>query len=76
MTRRSFDYTLLVMTVALVLFGIVMVFSASFYSAENSSSTGYNGYYYFWKQILGAGLGLVAMVAMMFFDYHHFQKLR
>jgi|AGTN01.3.fsa_nt_gi cell division protein FtsW len=76
MTRHSFDYTLLVMTIILVLFGIVMVFSASFYSAENSSSTGYNGYYYFWKQVQGAALGLVAMVAMMLFDYHHLKKLR
>jgi cell division protein FtsW len=76
MTKRSFDYTLLVMTIALVLFGIVMVLSASFYSAENSASSGYNGYYYFWKQVQGAALGLFAMVAMMFFDYHHFKKLR
>lgn len=76
MTRRSFDYTLLVMTIVLVLFGIVMVFSASFYSAENSSSTGYNGYFYFWKQVQGALIGLVAMIALMFVDYHIFKKLR
>ena len=76
MTRRSFDYTLLVMTIVLVLFGIVMVFSASFYSAENSSSTGYNGYFYFWKQVQGAIIGLVAMIALMFVDYHIFKKLR
>ncbi len=76
MTKRSFDYTLLVMTIVLVLFGIVMVFSASFYSAENSSSTGYNGYYYFWKQIEGALIGMVAMIGLMFFDYHRFKKLR
>ena len=54
MTKRSFDYTLLVMTIVLVLFGIVMVFSASFYYAENSANTDYNGYYYFWNQITGA----------------------
>lgn len=76
MTKRSFDYTLLVMTIVLVLFGIVMVFSASFYSAENSSSTNYNGYFYFWKQIQGAVLGLFVMIALMFFDYHHLKKLR
>ena len=76
MTRRSFDYTLLVLTIVLVLFGIVMVFSASFYSAENSSSTGYNGYFYFWKQVQGALIGLVAMIALMFVDYHIFKKLR
>ena len=76
MTKHSYDYTLLVMTIVLVLFGVVMVFSASFYSAENSSSTGYNGYFYFWKQIMGVAIGLVAMVACMLIDYHVLIKLR
>jgi len=76
MGRRPFDYTLLVLTIVLVLFGIVMVFSASFYVAENSPSTNYDGYYYFWKQVSGAAIGLVAMIAAMFFDYNKFLKLR
>jgi cell division protein FtsW len=76
MTRRSFDYTLLVLTIVLVLFGIVMVFSASFYAAENNASTNHDGYYYFWKQVSGAAIGLVAMIAAMFFDYNKFLKLR
>jgi cell division protein FtsW len=76
MVKRSFDYTLLVLTIVLVLFGIVMVFSASFYSAENSAYSNYDGYYYFWKQVSGAAIGLVAMIAAMFFDYNRFQKLR
>jgi len=76
MARRSFDYTLLILAMILVLFGIVMVFSASFYSAENSASTNHDGYYYFWKQVSGAAIGLVAMIAAMFFDYNKFLKLR
>ncbi len=76
MVKRSFDYTLLVLTIVLVLFGIVMVFSASFYSAENSRNTNYDGYFYFWKQVSGAAIGLVAMIAAMFFDYNKFMKLR
>ncbi len=76
MTKHSFDYTLLVMTIVLVLFGTVMVFSASFYSAENSSTTGYNGYYYFWKQVQGAVIGLFVMVILMFIDYHKLEKFR
>jgi cell division protein FtsW len=76
MGRRPFDYTLLVLTIVLVLFGVVMVFSASFYVAENSPNTNYNGYYYFWKQVSGAAIGLVAMIAAMFFDYNKFLKLR
>ena len=76
MAKRSFDYTLLVLTIVLVLFGIVMVFSASFYAAENSASTNHDGYYYFWKQVSGVAIGLVAMIAAMFFDYNKFLKLR
>ncbi|MDD5017103.1 MAG: putative peptidoglycan glycosyltransferase FtsW [Eubacteriales bacterium] len=76
MQKRSFDYTLFIVTVILVLFGIVMVFSASFYYAENSANTGYNGYFYFWKQITGAGLGLVAMIAFILFDYNKLKKMR
>ena len=76
MVKRSFDYTLLVLTIVLVLFGIVMVFSASFYSAENSANTNHDGYFYFWKQVSGAAIGLVAMIAAMFFDYNKFSKLR
>ncbi len=76
MVKRSFDYTLLVLSIVLVLFGIVMVFSASFYAAENGANTNHDGYFYFWKQVSGAAIGLVAMIAAMFFDYNRFMKLR
>ena len=76
MVKRSFDYTLLIITIVLVLFGIVMVFSASYYSAENSASTNYDGYFYLWKQVSGAAIGLVLMVAAIFFNYNRLLKLR
>jgi cell division protein FtsW len=76
MRRHSFDYMLLVLTMILVMFGIIMVFSASFYYAENSANTNYDGYYYFWKQVIGAGIGLVAMVLLIFFDFNKLKKLR
>lgn len=76
MARRSFDYPLMIVTLILVLFGTVMVFSASYYYAGHSANTGYNSYYYFWKQVSGAAIGLVAMIAAMFFDYNRFKKLR
>ena len=76
MRRHSFDYMLLVLTMILVLFGIIMVFSASFYYAENSANTDYDGYFYFWRQVSGAGIGLFIMVALMFFDYNKLKKLR
>ncbi|MGE5495029.1 MAG: putative lipid II flippase FtsW [Burkholderiales bacterium] len=76
MARRSFDYSLLIITIILVLFGIVMVFSASYYYAGHSANTNYNEYYYFWKQVSGAAMGAIAMIAAMFFDFNRYKKLR
>ncbi len=76
MRRHSFDYMLLVLTMILVMFGIIMVYSASFYYAENSANAGYNGFFYFWKQVTGAGIGLIAMIVLIFFDFNKLKKLR
>ena len=73
---HSFDYMLLVLTIILVLFGIIMVFSASFYYAANSSNTEYDGYFYFWRQIGGAGIGLAAMIFFIIIDYNKLKKIR
>jgi len=53
-----------------------MVFSASFYQAENSAKYNNDGLYFFKKQILGAVMGLAAMIAGMLFDYHKFEKIK
>lgn len=62
---------LFVATILLVAFGVVMVFSASSYNAELNYG---NKYFYMTKQIVGAILGLMAMVACFFIDYHKYQK--
>lgn len=64
---------MLAVTVALVLTGIVMVYSASSYSAKINYGS---EYYFMFKQILGAVLGFVAMFALSFCDYHVLAKLR
>ena len=76
MAKRSIDYPLLIVTMILVMFGILMVFSASYYYAENSSNAQNDALYYFWKQISGAAMGLVAMIAGILFDYNKYKKLR
>ena len=60
-------------TVLLVAFGEVMVYSASSYNAAVNYST---PYFYMFKQIVGAVLGFAAMFALSFTDYHVLQKLR
>lgn len=76
MTRFKLDRRT-VLTVALVLilvsFGCIMVYSASFYSAEYHYG---NKYFFLFKQIMGVVLGLAAMAFFYFFDYHNLKKLR
>ena len=67
------DIILFVVTALLVGFGILMVYSASMYSAQKNYN---NEYYFMFKQIVGALLGAAAMVALTFFDYHILGKLR
>lgn len=57
----------------LVLFGCLMVYSASFYSAEHHYG---NKYFFLFKQILGVVLGCVVMIIFSFIDYHKLEKYK
>lgn len=76
MAKRSIDYTLLILTFILVLFGVIMVFSASYYYAENNPYAGNDAFYYFWTQLSGAAIGIVILIFAIFFDYNRYKKLR
>ena len=68
-----FDPVLAVAVTGLVLFGIIMVYSASSYNAEVNYG---NEYYYMYKQIIGAILGFSAMFVLSVIDYHILIKFR
>ena len=67
----KFDFILLSVTVLLVAFGVLMVYSASMYSAKINYG---NEYYFMYKQIFGAVIGFVAIIAMSVIDYHLLEK--
>lgn len=67
------DVPLIVVTLALVALGVLMVYSAGSYSGERIYGT---KYYYVYKQLLGAGLGLMSMFMLSRTDYHILKKLR
>lgn len=69
----KFDIPLLIVTVILVIFGIVMVYSASMYSAEVNYG---NKYYFMYKQLIGAVLGFAALFGLTLLDYRFLYKLR
>ncbi len=64
------DYAILVTVLALVVIGLIFVYSASFAVGLEAFS---NANYFVVRQVAAAMLGLVAMLVFMRFDYH---KLR
>ena len=69
---RGIDYSVLIITVLLVAFGLVMVFSASYYRSQLKTN---DGFATFIKQASGAGMGLAGLVFFMLFDYRKMRKL-
>ncbi|MBQ9081284.1 MAG: putative lipid II flippase FtsW [Clostridia bacterium] len=65
-SRSLGDVGLLVLVGAYALFGVIMVYSASSYNARVLYD---DEFYFFKKQLIGYVLGLVAMIAVGFFDY-------
>ncbi len=65
--RSSGDLFLVILVLALCIFGIIMVFSASYYVSINEDG---NPYSYLKKQIIWFCLGLVTMVLFSRIDYH------
>ena len=57
----------------LVIFGCIMVYSASFYSANYHYG---NKYFFLFKQLLGVVLGVFAMITLTFIDYHLLNKCK
>ena len=62
---------IIILVLVLCALGVVMVYSASCYNAEKSlgSST-----YFMTKQLIGFGIGIVAMFILSRVDYHFFAK--
>jgi cell division protein FtsW len=70
--QLGLDVPLLLATVTLTIFGLVMVFSASWdfsYLVHDSNT------YMFRRQALFALLGIISAVAAYFMDYHHWRRL-
>jgi len=69
----TFDWILFFSVIGLVTFGIVMVYSASCYSAQVKYG---DKFYFMYKQIIGAVLGIISMVFISFTDYHVLSKIK
>lgn len=67
------DTPLLIFTLALVIIGVIMMFSASYVFAYSQKG---DSYYYLKRQLVFAIVGVIFMIAFSFFDYKNFTKWR
>ena len=64
---------LFLLVIALTIFGAIMVYSASSYSALKNYG---NQYFFLIKQFVGVFIGTGLMIFFYFFDYHKLKKLK
>lgn len=69
----NIDLTLFTVVMILLIIGLIMMFSASYFWALSEYN---DGYYYLKKQGFFAVLGIVAMVVISKMDYHFFQNTK
>jgi cell division protein FtsW len=69
---RGFDMPLLVSVVALIVFGMMMLFSSSW---DFSLGAYGDAMYMFNRQLMWLGIGVVIAVLFAFFDYHNWRNL-
>jgi cell division protein FtsW len=70
--QRRPDYLLLASTIALLVLGALMVYSASFVVAHNEFN---DDAYFLVRQLMWIGIGVVGMVAAMRIDYRRWRSL-
>ena len=71
-TPRYCDIGLLATVLGLVVFGVLMIYSASNYNAQIYYD---DGFYYTIKQLIGLVLGAIGLGLMYNIDYHWLQRL-
>lgn len=72
---HGIDWGFFLVTIILVGFGLVMVYSASSVEAASSSMCNYNGYYYFIRQLRGVAIGLAGIFIIMKLRLEYIKKL-
>lgn len=71
-SNLKFDYTFLVITLLLLTYGLIVLYSAS--TVESFKNYGTTTYYITHQLFYGAGVGLIAMYVLSKIDYHFWQN--
>ena len=69
--RSGLDMPFLLLVLVLLVIGLIMLFSASYAYAYYNYG---NSYYFIVRQAAYAVLGVLAMIVVSYFDYHHLHK--
>lgn len=69
-----FDYSLLLVVLFLLGFGLVMIYSASSYDASTSKSFNYDAAYFLKKQAFASALGIIAMFFVTLIPYRFWER--
>ena len=68
------DTNLIVITMFLIVFGLIMVYSASYYKCSITKAFNYDSMYFLKNQALMSCVGLVTMFAVSHINYHIYKK--
>ena len=69
---KSGDFILTILIIGLVVFGVIMVFSSSYYNAINEEG---DPYYYLKRDIAWAAMGMVLMLFCALLDYRIYMRI-
>ncbi len=72
---RGIDYTVLILVILLIMFGLVMVFSSSYYYAMTEAQFGHDKFFFFSRQLRWALVGVVGMIACMSINTEAFRRI-
>ncbi len=74
--QGSIDFSILLIVTALCAFGLVMIFSASYYYAQNYKGANYDSFYYLKKQALFLALGYPVMLGLTRLNYRYIDRVK
>lgn len=72
--KDKLDTNLIVITMFLIVFGLIMVYSASYYKCSMSKDFGYDSMYFLKKQALMSVAGFIVMYGVSCINYHFWKK--
>ncbi len=73
-SQGSLDFSILLVVTILCAFGLVMIFSASYYYAQHYSGANYDGFYYLKRQAVYLAIGYPVMIGLSMLNFRVIQR--